>query len=102
MPVLAGRTVRAIVEALVAATNLAALVSQETLCKELRTSADRTLAKLYAATDRLCLLQRSSCSPDVVTPSPESPIVPREAERPARCSMTARPIGKPGPSSGTR
>lgn len=48
---------KAIVEALIAATNLAALVSNETLCKDLRTSADKTLDKLYTAIDRVVELR---------------------------------------------
>jgi len=53
--------VKAIVEALIAATNLAYLVENESMCKELKRSAQRTLNKLHRATDRVMELREAEC-----------------------------------------
>lgn len=48
---------RTIIEAIASATNLASLVRDETLSLELRITAERTLQKLFNATDRLVTLR---------------------------------------------
>lgn len=53
---------RSIVEAVIAATNLVCLIREETGSTELRHAAERTLEKLYTATDRITELREAQAN----------------------------------------